>query len=213
MQADDLILKGEQKAIDATKQTMNEGLGGDYASVGKDGKVSLNATQEQIAIMTNEQKGLYDVLKKAVDPGTTTKINVLSGDNMVIAGAYSKGKIDIADINAFGTCDEVMTKFSVLGHEINEQFEYQQGNHREYSEEGSSHMNSVKLEKTLNGGWERKGSDSKITKFTKMVVGKPGEGTTTFMAQTGVMNINYQKGNETRISTVNVELGNVVPRN
>lgn len=54
---------------------MNDGLRGNYASVNK-GKVSLNdVSEEQISNMTEEQKGLYNVINQTMDASEITIIN------------------------------------------------------------------------------------------------------------------------------------------
>jgi RHS repeat-associated protein len=210
---DDLILKGEKPAIDKTIETMNSGLGGDYASVDKNGKVSLNASEDQISNMTTEQKGLYDVINQTMDPSETTEISMLDGDNGVVVGDYKNGKIDIGDVNAHGTSVPQETKYSVLGHEVNEQYEYQQGNTKEYSQPGSSHMNSSAKESTMNGGWERGKSSSSFGTPTKNVIpGAPGQGTKTVYGANGTFNISFSKNGKAVISTTKVVNGNVVPR-
>jgi hypothetical protein len=208
---DDLILKGEKPAIDKTIKTMNSGLGGDYASVDEKGKVSLNASEDQIANMTSEQKGLYDVINQTMNPSETTEISMLDGDKSVVVGDYKQAKIDIGDVNAHGTSVPQETKYSVFGHEVNEQYEYQQGNTKEYSQQGSSHMNSSAKESTMNGGWERGKSNNHAEPGTKNVI-RGRQGTRTFYGQNGTFNISFSKNGKTVISTTKVENGNIVPR-
>jgi len=211
---DDLILKGKKSAVNKTIETMNSGLGGDYTSIDENGKVSLSATEEQVANMTSEQKGLYDVINQTMDPNETTKILMLEGDNGVVVGDYKRARIDIDDVNAHGTSVEQETKYSVLGHEMNEQYEYQQGNKKGYSEPGSSHMNSCAIESTMNGGWERGKSYNNYDGHTKNVIrGAPGEGTRTVYGLNATFNISFSKNGQTIISTTKVVNGNVVPRN
>ena len=208
---DDLILKGKnaQKVVDL----MNSGLGGKYLSMDKNGKVSLNMTEKQIQNLSDDQKGLYDIISQTMDPKTLTEIYVYKGSHRIISGDYNSGIIDIGDIIAFGTSDSVMTKYSVLGHEINEQFEYQQGNHKEYSEEGSSHMNSNKKEKTMNGGWERgKGTATKDAERTKNIIYKNGVKVNTVYGVNATFKIEYSKNEVKKSTTFKVINGNVVPR-
>lgn len=71
-------------------------------------------------------------------------------------------------------------------------------------------MNSVGLEKTLNGGWERGKSNNVADKPTK--VKEKETGRTYMTSRDGTYNISYSKGNQTIISTFVIKLGNVVPR-
>ena len=212
MSPDDLILKGKnaQKVVDL----MNLGLGGNYVSLGKKGKVNINITEKQIENLTANQKGLYDIIKQTMDPKTLTTIIVKDGSHTVVSGDYNSGKIDIGDITAFGTSDSVMTKFSVLGHEINEQYEYQQGNHKKYMEEGSSHKNSMKKEKTMNGGWERgDGTATKDAPSTKNKVIINGVERNPVYGVNVTISIDFsKKGEEIRTTNFKLVNGNIVPR-
>jgi hypothetical protein len=208
---EDLILKGKnaQTAVD----TMNSGLGGEYVSIDGKGKVSMNMTEKQIGNLSAEQKGLYDVINQTMDPSTLTEIHVKSGDHSIISGDFNSGKIDIGDINAFGTSDSVMTKYSVLGHEINEQFEYQQGNHKKYSAEGSSHTNSSKKEKTMNGGWERgKSNVIKDAPSTKNRVFRNNVERNPVYGKNATITTSFSKGGAIRTTTYKIVNGNIVPR-
>lgn len=110
-----------------------------------------------------------------------------------------------------------MTKYSILGHEINEQYEYQQGNNSEYSEPGSIHMNSVAKESTMNGGWERgKNNNTTDKPPTKNVThhnSRLGGYTSTVWKKNKAYNISYSKNGKTKVSTWQVSNGNVVHRN
>jgi RHS repeat-associated protein len=153
----DLIFKSESStAINKTIETMNKGLGGNYASIDKDGKVSIKVTEEQISNMTCEQKGFYDIVNTAVSNEKTTKINIVESDHTVIGGSFNKKAIDIDDVNNFGS-GVVMNSTTVLGHEIDEQFQKQVVGNKDYtnSEGTGSHNHAMSVESTMNGGWER----------------------------------------------------------
>ena len=215
MQADDLILKGSKPSVDKAVETINSGLGGKYATVDDDGKVSLSATTEQIDCMTSEQKGLYDVVNQTMDPNEKTQIEVVASDSGVIFGDYKGGKIDIDDINALGTSIKQETKYSALGHEINEQYEYQQGNTKEYSSPGSSHMNSVAKEHTMNDGWHRgKSNNYEDPSATKNIIrgDYSNDVKRVVYGQNNTYNINFSKKGTTVVSTSKVVNGNTIPR-
>jgi RHS repeat-associated protein len=156
MQADDVILTGTKKAINKTMSTLNEGLGGNYATVDKKGNVQLTASCEEVEAMSEEQKGLYKVLDQAVSSDIDTKIAVVESDKTVTGGSMGGKAIDIDDINNFGN-EEVMNKFTVLGHEIAEQFQYQALDNNEYTNESGTGAHNIAMasESTMNGGWTR----------------------------------------------------------
>jgi hypothetical protein len=119
----DLIFKdltinntGVTKAI----ANINEGLGGNYATTDKNGKVSLNVTADQVKGFTAEQKGFYDTVNGAVTAKGDVTIAVAENSSRVIVGSYDASTVDIGDINAFGT-GAGADKFSTFGHEIKEQ--------------------------------------------------------------------------------------------
>jgi len=119
---------------------LNEGLGGKYASVDKDGNVSLNATEKQIAGFSDEQKGLYDTIN-----GDVT-ISVSEGSDSVIIGSYALEEIDISDVENFGT-GEGANKFSAFGHEVKEQ-QSKQSEGKGYPE---AHADGEAAEKSITG--------------------------------------------------------------
>ncbi len=215
MAPDDLILEGKQSAVNKTIDAINSGLGGGYASVDKNGKVTLNVSRDDLK--TDAQKGLFDVLDKPISSENDTTINVLESDGAVIAGDYNDGRIDIDDINAFGTEDELMNKNSVLGHEINEQYEYQDvgknGGSQDYAnEEGTGvHQKSEKVESSINGGWER--GKSTVTDRTRTnIVKRERVGTRTYTAQSYKSSVKFTKKGKTRTSNYQVIKGNVVKK-
>jgi len=138
--------KKDGNAVAQTINTINEGLGGNYASVDKNGKVSLNATAEQISGFTDNQKGLYNTINDAVTATGTVKIAVSEGSEDVLAGSFEKQEIDIKDINAYGS-DGAMNKFAVLGHEIKEE----QSKQLEGKEYLNAHEDGKKAEKDITG--------------------------------------------------------------
>jgi hypothetical protein len=114
----DLKLEGEKSAKNKTIATMNAGLGGNYASLGKDGKVALNISPEQLGNMTESQCGLYDVINESVSSNQVVTLRVLESDKTVESGAINKGEvcvglIDIDDINNKGNSALIGCKATV----------------------------------------------------------------------------------------------------
>ncbi len=94
-----------------------------------------------------------------------------------------------------------------------EEFEYQQGNHKKYGEKGSSHMNSIKKEKTMNGGWERGvGVSTKDAPRTKNIIYKNGVKVNTVYGVNATFTIPFSKNGAIKKTTFKVINGNVVPR-
>ena len=209
---DDLILTGSKTAVKKTVDTMNSGMGGDYASADADGNVKLNATEEQIENMSSEQKGLYDVVKEAVTSENNIEVGVVESDGAVIAGSMKGEKIDIDDINNFGTEETVMNQHTVLGHEIKEQTEYQSGNNDYTNDEGTgSHDIASKTEATMNGGWERGKSTSPGVKKEK-VTERHSNYNRTYTTRSYTSTISYSKNGKTATTTYQVVKGNVVKK-
>jgi RHS repeat-associated protein len=112
---------------------LNDGLGGyATASIDKKGKVSLTAAEgKNISEASDDVKGFYDVLDKAITDKDDTKIDVLNGSDNVVIGAFDEQAIDMKDLaavenmeNTSGLPNAVSVQ-SKLAHEITEQFEKQ----------------------------------------------------------------------------------------
>ena len=150
MAPEDLILKEKDgsgnEAVTKAVGLINEGLGGQYASVDKNGKVSLNATDKQIAGFTDEQKGFYDTINGAVSAEGDVTISVSEGSESVIIGSYALEEIDITDVENFGT-GEGANKFSAFGHEVKEQ----QSKQLEGKAYPAAHADGEAAEKSITG--------------------------------------------------------------
>ncbi len=151
-----IVFTGGSKALNKVQNTINQGLGGNYATVDKSGNVTLNVSESVIANMTSEQKGFFNVVESAVNHEKTTSINVVESANGVVAGSLSGKVIDIDDIDNFGS-GELMNSTTVLGHEIHEQYQQQALGNTVGSnvEKTGAHDKAVAIESTMNGGWVR----------------------------------------------------------
>lgn len=214
MGPDDLILTGKAEDIAKAVENINSGLGGDYASVDSNGKVTLNVTDEQAENFTEEQKGFFNEISKPINSDQDTTIKIVSGDEEIIGGGYKGSVIDIDDVNNFGTSDEAMTKYSVMAHEIVEQYEKQVlGNDEYVNDEGNgAHQNAMQTEKAVTGytRGETKFSDRTFTKRTRR--GKSGFGTVTYYVRSYTAEIPYTKDGKTVTVKYSVVNGNVVAK-
>jgi RHS repeat-associated protein len=210
MAPDDLILKFHGNNTQEKMQSvLDQGLGKGVARIDDNGKVTLKGKCEDLK--TEAQRGLFDVLSNPVNSENDITIDVYNSREDVYVGDMSGGKIDIGDINNFGT-GELMNKFSVLGHEINEQFEYQSGNHLDYNEPNSSHYNSKIIESTINGGWTRGDSTSENDSSYKLdIPSLTSPSKVNVWSGSKTTHIKFTKGNETRIFTYQVKDFNIVP--
>lgn len=204
MQTEDLIFKGKKSALDKTINTINDGLGGNFASVDKNGKVTLNVTRDELK--TDEQKGFFNVLSKPVNSKKNTTINILEhGDtysDQIITGGSIKGRVngkivdegymDIDDVNAFGSAEPAMTKTSVIAHETNEQFEIQVNGDKSQSKVlryQIAHNKSFEAEKMVTG-YERKGNHSETP---DVIFTQRTRNGTNYFTQSYTSTINYSK--------------------
>jgi RHS repeat-associated protein len=193
-----LILKFHGDSQMVLQRILDEGLGKGVAKI-VDGRIVINGSRDDLA--TDKQKGLFDVISRVVNSEQYTEINVYNKAKDIFGGAYKHKKIDIGDINAFGT-GELMNKFTVLGHELNEQWEYQEGNKKLYKVPGSSHMNSCELESTMNGGWKREETRTEnLRRYEIFVPSYTSPGKVKRWSASAIMHTTFTRGNEKRVFT------------
>lgn len=198
MAPEDLILKGNKKALDKVASNIDSSLGKGATSIAKDGTVTLNVSRDELE--TDAQRGLFDSLDAAISSDKDTTIGVLESDNSIVAGSYSGEVIDIDDINAFGD-GEAANKNSILGHEVTEQFEKQVNG----AERPEAHAAGEETEKSITG-YTRVTDDKFNETSRKTVTGRVTNQygrtqTRTNVTTSGVGGFNYVKGN----SKVNVQ--------
>ncbi|MEM9887461.1 MAG: RHS repeat-associated core domain-containing protein [Bacteroidota bacterium] len=210
LEPEDLILKGEQSAIDKFISQVNEGLG-EYASISidEDGKVSLSYN-ENAENATQEQKELANILDNAIDPTNSgVTINLVENSEEVFVGSYSTEAIDVDDTAVFGSDGEFATSQGFIAHEVAEQTEKQcvyclggQETMRGYED---SHYNiAIPAENATNGStrlgrWS--GSTSKST--SKMINGKRVN------VQNGTFGVLYKKNGKTGLVAMYVKNNNI----
>ncbi|MCF6350832.1 MAG: hypothetical protein L3J23_07370 [Flavobacteriaceae bacterium] len=200
-----LIIKGKKKAKDTFINIINEGLGGNFASYNKSGNVTLNVNRKDLK--TDAQKTLFDVINEPVSSEKDTTIRVRSGDGAVTAGSFTSGIFDTQDIDNFGSADKNMNKFSILGHEVKEQFEKQVNGKKAYEKDGTgAHQQGRDFENKYTGAV--RGTTTKSNKVSKKVnrVGK------NYTSKSYTASIPFTRGSKTTISTYRVVDGNVIKR-
>ncbi len=193
---DDLILEGEDTAVNKAVAAINNGLGGNYVSVDEDGLVSLNITDEQKESLTKEQKALFDVVNEAVEAGDDVTINVVESSTKFGPGGSKSGTIDIDDINKFED-GEVMSSTSVLAHELKEQNSIQIGKNKgEGKDDREAHQDGIKIEEEITE-WKRTGTerDLKRTLVPNSRTRYNRQGRTSI---SGVVTFTYTKNGETK---------------
>jgi RHS repeat-associated protein len=214
MGVDDLILGGTKQAVNKALATVNEGLGGNFASVDKNGKVSLSVSRDDLK--TDAQKGLYDVLSKPINSEKDTNIQVIEHtdalSDRVIGGSTiaGQGVVDIDDVNAFGSSDPAMNKTSVIGHEFNEQYELQTNFDKSCNKIENyqiAHEKSIAVEKNITG-YTRQGNGTGVPPvFTKVQTGG-----STYYTQSYTSTINFSQGGTAHPVTYQVVNGNIVQK-
>ncbi len=108
---------------------INQGLGGyATATIGENGKVTITNTEgKNIADASPEASAFYGTINGAVSTATDVKIGVVNNDEKVSVGDYEFGKMDIADINAYGNMQNTSgvanaaSPQSKLAHEVTKQ--------------------------------------------------------------------------------------------
>jgi len=160
-QNEDIILQGLQSAINKARDLMNEGLGGNYITVARDGQVKIDISNEQIAGLDKTQKEFYNVLNSAIESDNKNTFNLSESDSSVpVANRNPDTKIvnlDIDDVNNLGSNTTQFNRFTVLGHEVAEQDALLSGGHDDYTNtKGTGHHDIGKeAESKINGGWKR----------------------------------------------------------
>lgn len=199
--SDDLYLNGEQSAIDKTKETMNQSLGGSYTNVDPNGKVTLNVTPEQVSNFTPEQKAFYDVMNNAIDPSKAdVTINVVESSQEVLVGNYNSGTIDIDDVNGFGN-NSLSNKSAAFGHEVAEQTQKQREG-LPNSPEGFSKAHNgsgIKAENAISGNMRMPGGTN------APVVGTTPGG---LPLLSGTSSVRYYNNSNGKTQTLNVSVDN-----
>lgn len=206
---EDLILKGDENAINKFVEISNAGLGGNYVNVDGDGNVSLNATEEQISNMSDEQKGFYNVLNESVSAEGNVTMNLVVNDVDIIIGGSDSGKVDVGDIDNIVN-GSALTKQSVLGHEVKEQYEIQLGGSKDKYE---AHNKGENAEKTITG-YTRTGTTTNhrqqiIPKSAKSNVTGSGLGNPYKKALSGTTTVTFTRDNKTQTATIYYQYGNV----
>ncbi len=190
----ELIFTGDKKNVDRTVSVANKGIGMNVVKVDKNGNVSIKSLNDkQLSKLTSEQRGMYGVMKDAVKAEGKISIGVESGSKDVLIGSYVLEKIDIADIEAFGT-GKAVNQYSTLGHEIKEQQE-KQLNGEAYP---SAHQDGIDAEKSITG-YERQSGMASSTNITQNA-----DGTLSGNADTL-----HTKGTETVKASITINNNNV----
>jgi hypothetical protein len=179
--------------LSQTQGLVNSDLGGQYATIGTNGALSINVTPDQISKMTDEQKGFYDVVN-GVNTDTRGNVaeNVTDGSTGVLVGDFQGSEIDIADINKFGTGPGA-DKFSTFGHEIKEQ-QSKQIDKKEYKD---AHDDGKKAETTIKGVTR----ESDQSAMANSSANKNSDGTLS-----GTLNTNYTDNKTGKITKVSVKV-------
>ncbi|WP_298900914.1 DUF6443 domain-containing protein [uncultured Psychroserpens sp.] len=219
MAPDDLVLEGKQKAINQFEKLTNEELGGQFVHVDGNGNVTLSATDKEYAAFTDEQKGLYDVLKKSVDAKGVVTVNIVMNDVDTRIGGTETKTIDIGDISEIKD-GKALTKKTLIGHEFEEQFEYQLGSKGKPLNKFDAHSAGEAVESTINGGYERLPNDPSDDNFRQERIPKSAKtrGVTSSQgninhpskkAISGTYTYKFTKNGKTITATITYKYGNV----
>ena len=206
-----------RSALDKTEKVINDGLGGSYAKIDKDGKLTLDVKREDLK--TDEQKGLFDILNKAMTAEKDVNINVVESDNFVMGGSMiahnenAPGVIDIDDIQNAGS-GELMNSASFLAHEVAETYEKQINGNTDYiNDEGTGAHQKANIEESkVNGGWVPGNSTTENYKQRRAFYRRPGRPGETGIVRSGTIKTPLTKNGQTRIFTYQVIDGNVVKK-
>jgi RHS repeat-associated protein len=154
--------KNKENSSEALKQTINQGLGGQfeaYYTKGKSGTASLQLRATEgggnTSKMSDEQKAFYNELSSMIkDQSTTAVIDVKYGSANVTIGNYRDNAIDIADINQFDNMGKgAATRQGKLIHEFAEQFGKAKSGSQKGSDKGyeDNHQRGISAENRVNG--------------------------------------------------------------
>ncbi|MGG9962140.1 DUF6443 domain-containing protein [Ferruginibacter sp. SUN106] len=204
-----LIVNGASSAKTKFQNLILNGTGGHYkANLSKKGQVSLNSTGAK-GEMNDKQTNFYNLMKNATDmtkSGIT--ISLFESSEDVFIGSYYGQAIDVDDIDAFGTANNYVNKYGVLGHEIYEQSLYQRGS---VGIMYLDHALAIKNAENLINGSERyeaqKTTNLKITETTNVTFPNGIIGTSD--RQTGNYDVPFLKGTTIGTVRINVICNNV----
>jgi len=150
-----LELTGKIENISATIAVMNEFIPSDNKifrfEKGNKGLVKVRSiSDDERGNLSEGQIAFYDAIKSVVDDSHTVSIEIVKNSNALL-GDYGwntkTGTIDISDINALGT-GEAHNKFSMLGHEIAEQYKKQTTSNPNYPD---CHKYGISVENKISG--------------------------------------------------------------
>lgn len=111
----------QQTAIDEFNKTNTDGTGGYYqTSLDENGNVVITATGKE-GKMTKGQKNYFETLTTVVNSLVKTSINLVEDDINIEVADYQSKTIDMGDVKKIGD-GKTLSKSSILGHEIWEQF-------------------------------------------------------------------------------------------
>lgn len=191
----ELILTGDKKNVDRTVAVANQGIGKNIVKVDKNGNVTMKTlSSKQLSKLSSEQQGMYGVMKDVIGKkGEVTKVGVESSSKDVLVGSYALEKIDIADIEAFGT-GKAANQASTLGHELKEQKE-KQVNGDGYKD---AHADGMAAEKSITG-YDRQPKMASTTSLTSN-----SDGTVS-----GNADVNFTKGAATVKVSIQIQNNNV----
>ncbi|WP_160114177.1 RHS repeat domain-containing protein [Aquimarina sp. AU119] len=212
---------GNRKGEQSIKDNINNGLGGgDIAQIDKNGNLTLNLTKEQRANLSEEQSEFLGVLEEGINAidadGNSVDVNIgiVEGDDRIVFADFGDKKVDISDVNNVGN-DPALNPNSVLGHELNEQYQLQLYGNKDYSNEDGTgaHDLSFSTEEKITG--YKRGKTNFIEKptFKKIIRrGAPGRGTFTYYTASYKASVPFTKNGKTRNVNYQVINGNVVKK-
>ena len=200
---EDIILRGEQNNMNKLVETINSNLGGEFISIGEDGKLGLSISDEQRGNLNEGQSALLGVLEEGINANGNVIIGVDNGSEKILFGSFSDETIDIADINAIGD-GEGLNEASIIGHEFKEQFE-KQINGKKRPE---AHKTAENAEKLITG-FDRLPDSELRNKRIDRVTQRRRVGTETYTTVSGSKDFNFQKGNRKIKITVGVSRRNI----
>jgi hypothetical protein len=111
----------QQTAIDEFNNANLEGTGGYYqTTLDENGNVVITATEKK-GEMTEGQQNYFETLSSVVNSRVKTSLNLVEDDSDIEVADYETKTIDMGDITKIGN-GKTLSKSSILGHEIWEQF-------------------------------------------------------------------------------------------
>jgi len=206
--SEDIIFKASNKStLDKTLQVINENLGGDYASLDKNGKLQLSVSRDDLK--TDEQKAFYDTLIEGVNAEYDVNIFVVDNDQIIDTDDFDQKVMDIGDIDNYGNEDKLVNKKTMMAHVIAEQTAYQKDTENvTYNE---AHQAGLAAEKKINGGWDRQRGKRKNTIVTRVTDNYRGF-TRTGPSVSYTWIVPFVKDNKKCIRKIKIVNSNVVKR-